>query len=311
MATFTASQRARMVALNNYLRDVPNLPVDSTVIEQLARIYNGTPGFVPSCGVRGRDFLSSMRDEPIRAFIKMLISTSDGPSLVPCSGAVPPEPSPVPPVNPLNPFNCPVVVNLLTAATYGVLSSTPDVTNTGNTTVSGNVGVSPAASVVGFPPGVVINGAIHAADTAAAQARADLTAAYIALAAMPGATVVGADIGGTTLGPGLYSNATSLAVTGDVIFDGGGDPCSTFLFQIGSSLTLNNNARVLLVNGARAANIFFQVGSSATLGTNTVLNGTILALTSITANAQASVNGRLLARNGEVTLSANAIIVPV
>lgn len=308
MATLSTFQRGILSNLNSYLRGAPNLPVDQNVVEQLAKIYDGTPGFRPSCGVRGTDFRTAMLTEPIRSFIKMLISTSDGPSLNPCSGGgndvipVPPGPGPI---------VCPSLIPLLTAATYGVISSTPDVSNTGNTTISGNVAVSPAASVVGFPPGVVINGSIHAADTAAAQARADLTAAYIVAAALPGATVVGADIGGTTLGPGIYSNASSLAVTtGDVIFDGHGDVCSSFIFQIGSSFTLSNSRKIILVNGARAANIYFQVGSSATLGTNSVLNGTILALTSITANTGATINGRLLARNGEVTLDTNVVVIP-
>jgi hypothetical protein len=65
-----------------------------------------------------------------------------------------------------------------------------------------------------------------------------------------------------------------------------------------------------MVNGAQACNVFWQVGSSATLGTNSSFRGSILALTSITATTGASITGRLLARNGAVTLDTNTITKP-
>ena len=75
-----------------------------------------------------------------------------------------------------------------------------------------------------------------------------------------------------------------------------------FIFQIPSTLVTATDSSVRLVNGAQACNVFWQVGSSATLGTRTAFQGNILALTSISVNDGASVNGRLLARNGAVTL---------
>jgi hypothetical protein len=64
---------------------------------------------------------------------------------------------------------------------------------------------------------------------------------------------------------------------------------------------------VNLINGARSCNVFWQVGSSATLGTGSTLRGTILALTSITVTTGVIVDGRVLARNGAVTLDSNKI----
>ncbi|HSP27312.1 MAG TPA: ice-binding family protein, partial [Ilumatobacteraceae bacterium] len=61
---------------------------------------------------------------------------------------------------------------------------------------------------------------------------------------------------------------------------------------------------------ANPCNVYWQVGSSATLGTNSVFVGTVLALTSVAATTGATVQGRLLARNGEVTLDNNVITVP-
>jgi hypothetical protein len=107
--------------------------------------------------------------------------------------------------------------------------------------------------------------------------------------------------------PGLYTASSSIGLTGPLTLDAQGDPGAVFIFQVGSTLTTASNSSVVLTNGAQACNVFWQIGSSATLGTDTRFAGTVLALTSITANNGASVDGRLLARNGAVTLDRNVI----
>ena len=111
-----------------------------------------------------------------------------------------------------------------------------------------------------------------------------------------------ADLGGLTLTPGVYENASSLGLTGTLTLDAQGDPNAVFVFQAGSTLTTAAASEVRLVNGAQACNVFWKVGSSATLGTGTVLAGNILALTSISINDGVTLQGRALARNGAVTL---------
>ncbi|MDQ3719472.1 MAG: ice-binding family protein [Actinomycetota bacterium] len=69
-----------------------------------------------------------------------------------------------------------------------------------------------------------------------------------------------------------------------------------------STLTTASASSVRLINGAQACNVYWQVGSSATLGSTTDFKGNILALTSILVNNGVTVDGRLLARNGAVTL---------
>lgn len=180
------------------------------------------------------------------------------------------------------------------------------VTNTGSTTVSGEVGVYPGTAVIGFPPGLA-GGTIHSADSAAAQAQAALTAGYLDAASRPGGASVSGDLVGQTLTQGVYTASSSLAVSGDVTLDAQGNPAAVFIFQIGSSLTTGSGSHVILANGARACNVFWQVGSSATLGTNSVFKGNILALTSITLTTGVNLEGRVLARNGAVTLDSNVI----
>jgi Ice-binding-like len=196
-------------------------------------------------------------------------------------------------------------VGLGTAASFAVIAGTT-VTNTGPSVISGDVGVSPGTAIVGFPPGIVNNGTVHAADAVAAQAQADVTTAYNDAAGRTTTATVTADLGGQTLVSGVYTGAT-LGLTGTVTLDAQGDPTAVFIFQTASTLITASASVVALTNGANPCNVFWLVASSATLGTNSVFVGTVLALTSVTATTTASVNGRLLARNAAVTLDSNTI----
>jgi type VI secretion system secreted protein VgrG len=156
----------------------------------------------------------------------------------------------------------------------------------------------------------VINGTQHVADAVAVQAQTDLTTAFDDAAGRTPAIGVPADIGGLVLVSGVYNTAAAMGLTGAVTLDGQGDPNAVFIFQAGSTLTTASSSTVNLINGASPANVFWQVGSSATLGTNTTFVGTVLALTSITVQTGTTVSGRVLARNGAVTLDTNTIAVP-
>ena len=199
-------------------------------------------------------------------------------------------------------------VGLGTATSFAVLAG-QTITNTGASVISGDVGLSPGSAVVGFPPGIVNNGTVHATDAVAAQAESDLTASYLDAAGRTPVSPVGPDLSGLTLTTGVYS-AGAMSLTGTVILDGQGDPNASWVFQAASTLITGSTSVVSLINGASACNVFWQVTSSATLGTSSTFVGTIMALTSIAATTAAQVTGRLLARNGEVTLDANVINAP-
>jgi len=200
-------------------------------------------------------------------------------------------------------------VGLGAASPFAILAGTT-VTNTGASTISGDVGVSPGSAVTGFSSVTLSNGTVDAGDTAAAQAQSDLTTAYNDAAASGPATSAPADLTGLTLSPGVYAGG-AIGLSGTVTLDGQGNPDAVFIFKAASTLITGSSSKVVLTNGAQACNVFWQVTSSATLGSASVFDGTILALTSITADTGASVAGRLLARNGGVTLQANTITTPV
>jgi hypothetical protein len=204
----------------------------------------------------------------------------------------------------------PATVFLGSAAPFAVLAGST-VTNTGPTVINGNLGVWAGTAVTGFGPGTV-NGTIQAGDSVAQHAQASLTIAYNDAAGRTTAPIIlkdAADLGGRTLTPGLYKSASSLGITGDLTLDARGNPNAVWIFQMGSTLTVNVGSHVILSGGATAGNIFWQVGSSATLGSHSVFHGTILANQSITIVSGATLDGRALARIAAVTLDTNIVTV--
>src|SRR6202163_4122740 len=181
-----------------------------------------------------------------------------------------------------------------TDGSFAVLAGTPSISNTGPSVINGDLGISPGAAVIGFPPGIVVVGTIHAADAVALQAKNDLVTAYNALASRPTtADLTGQNLGGLTLIAGVYAfTGAALLSTGNktLTLDGRGNPNSIFIFNIGSTLTTASASNVLLINGAQAGNVFWRVGSSATLGTTTTFKGDILALTDISLLTGATIN---------------------
>lgn len=196
----------------------------------------------------------------------------------------------------------PPPVLLGTVDSFAILAGST-ITNTGDSVIGGDMGLYPGTAVTGFPPGI-LNGAPHFTDAVAQQAKTDLTTAYKDAAGRPFSASAPPDIGGRTLQAGVYRTGSvpSLGLTGNVTLDAQGDPRAVFIFQVESTLVTATDSSVTLINGAQSCNVYWQVGSSATLGTRTAFRGNILALTSISLNNGVLVDGRLLARNGAVTL---------
>ncbi|MCU1483784.1 MAG: hypothetical protein JWN67_530 [Actinomycetia bacterium] len=204
-------------------------------------------------------------------------------------------------------------VPLATSAQYSVLAGST-VTNTGPTTLGASLGLAPGTSITGFPPGIVVPpGTTNATNPAAAQAKLDLTAAYINAAGRPIDGTTTADLANLHLQGGVYAGPGkgALSLTGPLVLDGAGDPTTVFVFQTNSTLITASGSTVTLVNGAQECNVFWQVGSSATLGTGSTFTGTILALESITVTNGVTVHGRAMARNAAVTLENDTFTAPL
>jgi len=195
-------------------------------------------------------------------------------------------------------------VGLGSAASFSVLAGST-VTNTGATTMFGDLGLYPGSSVTGEPR---VLGQTYVDDQVAIEAKNALTTAYTNAESRPSSGSAGTQLAGQTFSPGVYSASKSLLLSsGSVTLNAEGDPNAVFIFQIGSTLITGSNTTVALVGGAQACNVFWQVGSSATLGSGTHFVGTIMASASIAANTAATIHGRLLAQTAAVTLEDNTI----
>jgi hypothetical protein len=197
---------------------------------------------------------------------------------------------------------------LASADAFAVLGSST-VTNSGATVITGgNLGLYPGTSVTGFPPGVVVPPAVqHITDQVANQAELDARTAYTVYSTLPAGTIV-SELAGMVLTPGTYTalSGLDLSVGGTVTLSGNGN----FIFQVGSALTINTGATILLTNGALAKNVFWAVGSSATIGTSAVMVGDVVAQSSVSLGTGASLAGRAIGLTGAVTLLGNSITVP-
>jgi hypothetical protein len=208
----------------------------------------------------------------------------------------------------------PNTINLDCVEEFAIIAGST-VTNTGPTIIDGDLGLSPGSAVTGFPPGIIVNGALNINNSFANNGKNCLTSAYIDAAGRTLNVIVMAtgELGGLTLAPGLYkAPGGSFGITSvDLTLDAQGDVNAVWIFQMPSStLTVGNGIKVTLAGGASAKNIFWQVGSSATIGTTAEMKGTIMADQSITLQNGAQLIGRALAMTGAVTLENNDVTTP-
>src|SRR5450756_844507 len=146
-------------------------------------------------------------------------------------------------------------VNLGTTSSFAVLAGST-ITNTGPTTITGDVGLSPGSAFTG-QASVTLHGAVHVADAVAIQAKKDLVTAYNDAAGRTPVATIGTELGGHTLIPGVYDSASgTFEITGTLTLDAQGNPDGVFIFQMESTLVTAPFSNVALLNGARFCRIF-------------------------------------------------------
>ena len=217
-------------------------------------------------------------------------------------------------------------VPLGTANSFALLAGST-ITNTGSTTIAGDIGLCcTGVAVTGFGSVTQTGGAQHIGPgSVAATAQNDLDIAYANAAGQPVARTLPVDLSlsgtpATPLLPGVYDSTAhgALQINTGLTLDFQGDPNAVFIFQ-GTTLVTAAAAAgsVNIVNGGSApstCNIFWQLSSDATgvtLGAGSAFKGTTMALGGSVLGTGATVQGRILTRRSKaVTLEANTITRP-
>ncbi len=217
-------------------------------------------------------------------------------------------------------------VDLGIAGNFAVLSKA-GISTTGSTLITGNIGVSPtaASSLTGFgltlssegtfSTSATVVGSVYAADYTSptpsnlTTAISNMETAYTDAAGRASnfTELHSGNVSGKTLVPGVYKWGTNVLINSDVTLSGDAD--DVWIFQISQSLIQASGAKIILIGGAKAENIFWQVAGSVTIGTTAHFEGIILGMTNIAVLTNATVNGRLLAQTA-VTLDQNAVVEP-
>jgi hypothetical protein len=208
----------------------------------------------------------------------------------------------------------PTLQNILgQAANFAVFGSST-VTNAGITTINGDLGSSSSTAIGPTNPVIVAPFGEHLGDLAATNALSAIQTAYNDLIPgnLPGCALLPAEIGGTTVVPGVYCFSSGAAtITGILTLDAQNNPNAVWVFQVASTLTVEIGSSVVIKPGSGSAgqvcNSYWQVSSAATLETNVVFGGNILAQGAVSLGTNVVLLGRAFVDTGAVTLLSNAV----
>ncbi|MEV1170000.1 ice-binding family protein [Nonomuraea sp. NPDC049784] len=182
------------------------------------------------------------------------------------------------------------------------------VTNTGLTTLTGDLVVSPGDEVIGFPPGEV-RGEIYLDDTVGTEMRQDAVAAYHDARGRSSNNAIPPELGGRTIPPGVYESTDgTFHIDGTLTLDAQGVPDAVFIFQADSVLTTARVSNIDLVNGAQAENVVWVVGDDASLGRYSTFRGNLLAWNTIRVSYGAAIYGRTMALNEALHIEGTDIL---
>lgn len=201
-------------------------------------------------------------------------------------------------------------------ASFAVLGAST-VTNTGSTTLLGNLGVSPGSAITGKAT-ITVNGTnastlgnphVHENDAFAILAQTQLATARTNLGLMGPGTLLPADLVGLTILPGVYTVPAGVSnLTGAVTLDGLGNANAAWVFQMESTLITSASSVVNVINTGDGAGVYWNVAVSATLGASTSFEGNILADIAISLGNSVTIGcGRALAHTAAVSMDTDTI----
>jgi len=81
----------------------------------------------------------------------------------------------------------------------------------------------------------------------------------------------------------MHAAALNITLANPTVYlDAQGDANAVFIFNAGTTLTTYANSESVLLNGARADNVYWVLGTALTMGADSTLLGSVLTGTAIT-----------------------------
>jgi formylmethanofuran dehydrogenase subunit C len=202
----------------------------------------------------------------------------------------------------------PVAPDLGSTQCYALFSSDGQVTNTGSTTITGDVGTN-VGITTGFNQ-LQVSGTIHPIpDASTAKCAADLDKVYKYLDNLPYdiELLYPAQFGGNlVLTPHTYLMNAAAVLTGTVYLNAQNNPNAVFVIQINGALLTSTYSNVILLNGAQAKNVFWKIEGAVSINNYSRFTGSIICHDGAfgTFNTGVSLDGRVLATSGSITTNA-------
>ncbi len=194
-------------------------------------------------------------------------------------------------------------INLGTSGNYALFTTVGAITNTGISQITGDVGTNTGA-VSGFGN---VNGIMQSPpNIATGDAAADLLLAYNQLnTAIPTSTTHAPLLGnGETLTPGIYEISGVTTLSGNLFLDALGNANAVFIFQIQAAFSSSFAAKIKMVNGTQACNVYWKVEGAVNLASETFFRGTIVANNgAIALSVNDTLEGRALVIAAAITLN--------
>jgi hypothetical protein len=202
---------------------------------------------------------------------------------------------------------------LATTENYALFTAQGTMTNSGISNIKGDVG-SNLGLTTGFDA-LTVTGAIHTvADGSTASCTADLLNAYAALNTLvPDIELLyPAQLGhNLVLTPRTYVLKGSTVLTDSLYLNAQGNADAVFVIQVNGALATSTHAKVLLINGTQAKNVFWKVDGAVNLNDYATFRGTVICNNAaVQLNTGVILYGRVLTTNGSFSTSAVTVYNP-
>ncbi|MGD0709620.1 MAG: ice-binding family protein [Bacteroidales bacterium] len=207
----------------------------------------------------------------------------------------------------------PTAPNLNTVACFAIFSSDGAVTNSLVTHVVGDVGTN-VGLTTGFNPLLVTGKIDTIPNSATAACGADLLNVYNYLdtAHYNIELLYPAQFGNNlVLTPHTYVMNGATTFTDTLYLNALNDTNAVFILRLNGALSTSTYSKVILINGAKAKNIYWMVNGAVQISDHSVFNGTMVSDAAVSILKGVAINGRILTTVGTLITDSVHVFAPM